>query len=68
MKLSPVFLYQKGLSDKGQNVYKTGASKKDYNVNKLNYGNQNDAFMRLALASTRDMRLESELKAMDLIV
>lgn len=68
MKLSPVFLYRQGLSDKGQNVYKTGAPKKYSKVNQLNYGNQNDAFMRLALASTRDTRLESELKAMDLIV
>jgi hypothetical protein len=68
MKLSPVFLYRQGLSDKGQNIYKTGAPYKYSANNKLNYGNQSDAFMRLALASTRDMKLESELRAMDLIV
>lgn len=34
----------------------------------LNYQNQNDAFVRLAIASTRDKKIEHELRDMNLIV
>ncbi|MBE7706932.1 MAG: hypothetical protein E7Z91_06805 [Cyanobacteria bacterium SIG30] len=62
MRIRPVILNQNNLSNKGQlgNKHFSGKSS-------LNYQNQNDVFVRLAIASTRDQQIENELKTMNLI-
>ena len=63
MKICPIIFKSNSLSNKGQlnnNNFTNNAN--------LNYQNQNDAFVRLAIASTRDSKIEHELKGMDLIV
>ena len=63
MKICPAIFKQYNLSNKGQLNNNTFSSKAT-----LNYQNQNDAFVRLAIASTRDSKIEQELRNMDLIV
>ena len=61
MKILPVFLSHKKFSDKGDKIgFNQG-------IPKLDYKNQDDVFIRLALASTRDKKIEQELKDMKLI-
>ena len=63
MKICPIVFKRNNISNKGQlnNAYFSSNST-------LNYQNQNDAFVRLAIASTRDSKIEQELKSMNLIV
>ena len=61
MKIRPIILNRNNLTDKGQ----MGSNLKMNN--KLNYQNQNDVFIRLAISSTRDSKIEHELKEMNLI-
>ncbi len=61
MKICPVIFNKNILSNKGQ-------LNNNFSRNTLlNYQNQNDAFVRLAIASTRDSKIERELKSMNLI-
>ena len=62
MKICPIILNRNNLTDKGQ----MGSNFK-VNNSKLNYQNQNDVFIRLAISSTRDSKIEHELKEMNLI-
>ena len=62
MKILPVFLSHKKFSDKGND--KIGFNQ---GMRKLDYKGQEDVFVRLALASTRDKKIEQELKDMKLI-
>lgn len=62
MKILPVFLSHKKVSDKGNNSVGFNQG-----VKKLDYKDQNDVFTRLAIASTRDKKIEQELKDMKLI-
>ena len=63
MKICPVVFKQHNLPNKGQ------LNDMNFSSNAtLNYQNQNDAFARLAIASTRDLKIENELKSMNLIV
>ncbi len=63
MKICPIVFKNNSLSNKGQlsnyNLQKGHAS--------LDYQNQSDVFVRLAIASTRDQKIEHELKNMYLI-
>ena len=61
MKIRPIILNNSNLADRGRmgSKFKTN--------NKLNYQNQNDVFIRLAISSTRDSKIEHELKEMNLI-
>ncbi len=62
MKINPIFFNKNnGFSNKG---YFATSSK---SVNKINYNNQTDVFVRLAMASMRDVKIENELKTMGLI-
>ena len=62
MKICPILYKKHNLSNKGQ-------LNKGFSSNAtLNHQNQNDAFVRLAIASTRDSKIEHELKGMNLIV
>lgn len=49
---------------KGLGIYRQNFSNKVSNINKLD---QNDVFVRLAAASTKDARIEKELYEMKLI-
>ena len=60
MRICPVMLNKYDLSNKGQ-------LKSFQSMQTLNYQNQNDAFVRLAIASMRDNKIENELKGMKLI-
>lgn len=62
MKILPVFFSQNKFSDKGNNKLGFNQGKL-----KLDYQNQEDVFIRLAIASTRDKKIEQELKDMKLI-
>ena len=62
MKILPIFLSHKNFSDKGNK--RIGFN---HGMMKLDYKNQEDVFTRLAIASTRDKKIEQELKDMKLI-
>lgn len=64
MRIYPIFYNNSRVSDKGRN---SSINFSAPYLRKLDYQNSNDVFVRLAIASTRDINMENELKAMGLI-